>query len=167
MMLSFALFTLLLGSTVGFTDYQNRILRAQMINHKAPPLSGIVDAVLASDYAFTDQQRLLVHIDAARFECCPNSFANVVIHEIHHLHQRQHNIAPAQDDPMSYRLTTHANGDVVEDNFILPPLNSAQSWALPILKPAAVPVTRIAPADRAALPTRSVTAIIRRGDTVL
>lgn len=128
------------GICNGFTEYQEQIVRQQSINHKAPPGSAIVDAILVrSDYAFTDQVRLICHVDAVRFQCCPNSFANAVIHEIHHLNQRQHTIG-VKDDPMSYILSIQPNGDVINDNYVLPPLNPAQPWYQQI---AQQPLTRM------------------------
>jgi hypothetical protein len=139
---------------VAFTEYQNALVRKQLVNHHAPQFSAMVDAVLAKDYAFTDQQKLLTHIDAARFQCCPNSFSNTVIHECHHLNQRQHTIG-VKDDPMSYLLTINQNGDVSEDNFVLPPLSPSQPWAAQILAPrTAGPVT--VPLYPVSLPTRII-----------
>jgi hypothetical protein len=124
------LFCALLEYSVGFTEYQNAIVRRQLIDHKAPPGAVIVDGLLTNgDLAFTNQQQMTCHIDAARFQCCPNSFANTIIHEIHHLHQRQHNSAVVKDDPMSYSVTTKKSGELVNDNYVLPPLNPAQPWA--------------------------------------
>lgn len=135
-----------------FTIKQREIVRKQFVDHAGPQFSAMVDAVLAKDYAFTDQQRLLCHIDASRFQCCPNSFSNTVTHETHHLNQRQHTFG-IKDDPMSYVLTVSQNGSVIEDNFILPPLSPNQPWAAQILSPIrAVPVF----ASQAFLPVRVV-----------
>lgn len=130
------LFSLLIGIAVAFTPYQASIIRTQQVIHKAPLRSGIVDAVLAQDYAFTDQVKTLTHIDAMRFECCPNTFTNVITHEIHHQNGRQHTVG-VNGDPMSYVLTIQASGEIVEDNFVLPPLSASQPWATQILNRAA------------------------------
>jgi hypothetical protein len=119
----------------GFTEYQNTIVRQQSINHRAPQSSSIVDALLPRDYAFTDQQLLISSIDGLRFQCCPNSFTNVMAHEIHHLNGRQHNTVYVKDDPMSYAITIRQDGSVIEDSFILPPLSPSQPWAAQILAP--------------------------------
>lgn len=124
--------SLLIGVAVAFTPYQVSIIRTQQVIHKAPPRSGIVDAVLAQDYAFTDQIKTLTHIDGIRFECCPNTFTNVITHEIHHQSGRQHTTG-VKGDPMSYVLTVKASGEIVEDNFVLPPLSANQPWAAQIL----------------------------------
>jgi hypothetical protein len=122
----------LIGATLAFTPYQTSIIRTQQVAHKAPLRSGIVDAVLAQDYAFTDQVKTLTHIDAIRFECCPNTFTNVITHEIHHQNGRQHT-AGVKDDPMSYVLTIQTSGEIVEGNFVLPSLRADQPWATQIL----------------------------------
>jgi hypothetical protein len=119
----------------GFTEYQNEIVRQQFVDHYAPQGSAVIDGLLVRNYAFTDQGQLLTYIDAARFQCCPNSFLNTVVHEVHHLNGRQHNPAYVKDDPMSYSITIRQNGDVVEDNFVLPPLLPSQPWAAQILAP--------------------------------
>jgi hypothetical protein len=119
----------------GFTEHQQAILRRQFIDHRAPQMSAIVDALLPLEYAFTDQQELLCHIDGLRFQCCPNSLANVAAHEIHHLNGRQHNVAYVKDDPMSYAITITPDGTIVEDKFLLPPLSPTQSWASQIILP--------------------------------
>lgn len=124
-----AIFT---GLTMAFTPYQVSIIRTQQVIHKAPLRSAIMDGVLAQDYAFTDQVKTLTHIDGLRFECCPNTFTNVVTHEIHHQNGRQHT-AGVKGDPMSYVLTIQASGEIVEDNFVLPPLSASQPWAAQIL----------------------------------
>lgn len=126
------LFAILISVVAAFTPYQVSIIRTQQVLHKAPLRSAIVDAVLAQDYAFTDQVKTLTHIDAIRFECCPNTFTNVVTHEIHHQLGRQHTVG-IKNDPMSYVLTIQASGEIVEDNFVLPKLSANQPWAAQVL----------------------------------
>lgn len=126
------LFTILIGAAFAFTPYQMSIIRTQQSVHMAPPRSAIVDGILAQDYAFTDQVKTLSHIDGVRFECCPNTFTNVVTHEIHHQNGRQHT-SGVKNDPMSYLLTVRASGEIVEDNFVLPALSANQPWAAQIL----------------------------------
>lgn len=132
----------------GFTEYQSVIVRAQMTNHLSPPTSSISDAILIKgEYAFTDQALLVCRIDAARFQCCPNSFANTIIHEIHHLNGRQHNQLYVKDDPMSYSLTTRANGEILEDNYVFAPLTPTQPWAAPIYAKQQRPATPAQPSN--------------------
>lgn len=139
------LFTLFVGVATAFTPYQVSIIRTQQVLHKAPLRSAIADAVLAQDYAFTDQVKTLTHIDGLRFECCPNTFTNVVTHEIHHQLGRQHT-AGVKGDPMSYVLTIQASGEIVEDSFTLPPLSANQPWASQILNRGSVSSPSSAPA---------------------
>lgn len=107
-----------------------QVIRQQMINHNAPPGSAIVDGVLTTvDFAFTNQIQMICHIDSVRFQCCPNSFANTVIHEIHHLLGRQHNTKFVKDDPMSYAVAIRQTGEVLEDAYVLPPMNPTQLWS--------------------------------------
>jgi hypothetical protein len=134
----FAILISFAGQSGAFTPYQASIIREQQSIHKAPLRSAIVDAVLAQDYAFTDQIKTLTHIDGLRFECCPNTFTNVVTHEIHHQHGRQHT-SGVRGDPMSYVLTIQSSGEIVEDNFVLPPLSPNQPWAKPVLNGIKIP----------------------------
>lgn len=126
----------MLASCNGFSAYQTEIVRKQMKDHEAPQWAAITDSILAQNYAFADQAKSLVYIDAARFECCPNSFANVMAHEVSHLNMRDHN-DPAnfvKDDPMSYALSIMSDGTVVNDKFLLPPRSASQPWIMAMSK---------------------------------
>lgn len=113
----------------GFTDWQSNIIRESIKKNGAPD-AVFIDVTMAQDYAHTDMERRIVSIDARRFDCCPNSFESVVLHELAHTRGGQH-CKPLSsfglsmnsslpwciypNDPMGYVLTTDAQGNIVED----------------------------------------------------
>lgn len=113
---------------VGFTDWQANIIRESIKKYGASD-AVFIDVTMAQDYAHTDMERRIVSIDARRFDCCPNSFKSMVLHELAHTRGGQHCksiINPGMTnpslpfcssigDPLGYVLTTDAFGNIVED----------------------------------------------------
>lgn len=128
------LFFLTLALAAAFTDWQARHIRESIRKYGAVD-AVFVDVVMAQDYAHTDVQNRIVSIDARRFDCCPNSFASVVRHELDHTRGRTHcrsrllpfvnktdptlPLCETVGDPMGYILTTDAQGHIVDDLSIL------------------------------------------------
>ena len=112
---------------VGFTDWQANIIRDSIKKYGASD-AVFIDVTMAQDYAHTDMERRIVSIDARRFDCCPNSFKSVVLHELAHTRGGQHcksirnpmvnsnlPLCASIGDPMGYVLTTDVLGNIVED----------------------------------------------------
>lgn len=102
-------------------DYQSRKIRELMKQSNVDPFVHVIDSVQIGTYAFTKPNLKSVHIDMKRFEGTPNSFINVVNHELAHTKGRIHNNITG--DIMNYSLTVDSNGYVVDDKFIITKLN--------------------------------------------
>ena len=110
------LFLLFWMSTVdGMTKWQQHKTRELLKKGNVPTFTSVIDSTQVGTYAFTTADRSTIHIDASRFQCCPNSFVNTMVHEIDHVHGRNHNNVTG--DIMSYHLTTFADGRISEDSF--------------------------------------------------
>ena len=111
---------LLLFLTVGLAmnPQQASIARQVMKARGTPPWAVIIDAVQNDNIAYTDSDLKRVYIDANRLRKTPRTFLNAILHEIQHLAGGQHGDGSLG---MDYHITTAANGEVIEDNFVLLP----------------------------------------------
>lgn len=100
------------------TDQQASVARTVMKARGVPPWSIIVNAALSDQIAFTQQDKHITYIDAARLKHTPNTYRNILIHESGHLCGAQHFDGSLG---MSYSVTLFANGSVVEDSVLLLP----------------------------------------------
>jgi hypothetical protein len=98
-------------------DFQSRKIRELMNSQNIPSFVKVIDGVQIDTYAFTDPDLRSVYIDMKRFECCPNSFINVVNHELAHTRGREHNNVIG--DIMNYSLTVDKRGNIIDDNYIV------------------------------------------------
>ena len=109
------LFLLFLSVSEGMTKWQQHKTRELLKKGNVPTFTSVIDSTQVGTYAFTNSERNTIFIDASRFQCCPNSFINVMTHEIDHVHGRNHNNVTG--DVMAYHLTTFADGRISEDSF--------------------------------------------------
>lgn len=112
MLFFWIVFFVLNGVGSAMTMHQARVARKIMIKRKVPQWSRIVDAALANEVAFTNQDTSTTYIDASRFYAAPNSWWNVVLHECGHLTGAMHGDGSLA---MNYRVTTLENGTIVND----------------------------------------------------
>lgn len=108
---------------------QASIARQVMKARGVPPWAVIIDAVQSDTIAYTDADLKRVYIDANRLRKTPRTFANAVAHECSHLNGGQHGDGSFA---MDYHVTTQANGEVIEDSFVLIP-------GINLLDPANIP----------------------------
>ena len=106
------LFLLFSSLVIAFTDYQANVIRASIIKF-GPKDAVFHDVVMNQDYAHTDMRNRIVSIDARRFDCCPNTFAHVIQHELAHCAGRMHNTIPG--DIMNYSMPIMRDGTVLDD----------------------------------------------------
>ena len=107
---------LLFWSTVdAMNHFQTHKTRELLRKGNANLFVSVVDSVQDKTLAFTTADRMTIHIDAVKFECCPNTFTNVMWHEIAHTHGRDH--SSTRGDIMNYSMTKFPNGRVAEDSY--------------------------------------------------
>ena len=109
------MYWLLLPIAYATTRFQVMKARQLLELYKAPQFVTIVDGIQSQTYAFTDSSRKIIYVDMTRFECCPNSFINVINHEIGHTKGGEH----GQGGIMNYSLTTDTYGHIINDNIVL------------------------------------------------
>ena len=109
------LFLLLMSMSDAMNHFQTHKTRELLRKGNANLFVSVVDSVQDKTLAFTTADRMTIHIDAVKFECCPNTFTNVMWHEIAHTHGRDHNAI--QNDVMNYSMAKYPNGRVAEDSY--------------------------------------------------
>jgi len=108
------LFLTLCTVACAFTNPQINAIRLLSSRLVLPPLVVVHDVVMKEGFAFTDASRIHVYIDAHKLRCCPNTFHNVVAHELHHTMGAEH----TDNTPvMKYAVQTTRDGLVFEDSF--------------------------------------------------
>lgn len=98
-------------------QWQTQITQ-RLLRQLSPPPVTIVNAVIWGYVAYTLRPANDIFIDGERLACCPNTFTNVMHHEIEHAKGRNHNNVTG--DIMSYSVTEDINGQLLNDLYVWP-----------------------------------------------
>ena len=109
------LFLLFLSTVDAMNHFQTHKTRELLRKGNANLFVSVVDSVQDKTLAFTNSERSTIFIDAMKFECCPNTFTNVLWHEIAHTHGRDHNLI--KGDIMNYSMAKFPDDRVAEDSY--------------------------------------------------
>lgn len=112
------LLTLLLAisASLGFNQYQASTIRALFRDHGVPQGLAAIDSILSGSIAFSEVAAGKSYIDGRRLWYAPNTYHNVLNHEIAHLLGANHGDGSPY---MSYSVRIWPNGTVIDDDFVL------------------------------------------------
>jgi len=109
---------LLILLTLGNSNFLEDRARWMLNISQAPGFVSVINGIQYPSLSYTDMNTKLIYIDMERFQCCPNTFTNVINHEIGHTKGMMHN--DASGSVMNYSVRVDEDGELVEDTYLYP-----------------------------------------------